>query len=100
MKTKGFIAVAVVALLMPISACATGRNHHVRVVPKHHVVHHAPHHVKVTHRPSIGTRYIARPVNGRFVSHNRERLWLANGILYRVISTRHGYVYEVVGFWR
>ena len=55
---------------------------------------------RVAHRPNIGVRIDRRPVHGRFVNQGRERLWLADGILYRVMRTPHGVAYVVVGYWR
>ena len=50
------------------------------------------------HRHNVGTRFTHRPIHGRFVNINRERLWLADGILYREMRTPHGIVYIVVGY--
>ena len=111
MKTKLLIALAALALLMPITANARGRDHNPpRVAPRHHVQHpprvaprhhdnRPPRHHRMVHRPAIGTRLVVCPVNGRFVNYNRERLWLADGVLYRVTPTRTGRIYVVVGYW-
>ena len=95
------------AMLMPSNAVARdnkvrhndgNRKHRVemRMADNHRpVIAH-----RVAHRPGIGVRFDRRPVHGRFVNINRERLWLADGILYRVMRTPHGPVYVVVGYWR
>ena len=107
MKAKVLLAaVAMMAMLMPGNAVArdnkvrhcNGNLKHrteMRLVKNHRpvVLHH------VAHRPGIGTRFDRCPTHGRFVNHNHERLWLADGILYRVIRTPHGVAYVVVGYW-
>ena len=46
----------------------------------------------------MGSRFIHRPAYGRFITHNRERLLLADGVLYREVRTPNGFVYIVVGY--
>ena len=51
-------------------------------------------------RPKIGARIrplALRSSEGHFVKINGERLWLADGILYRVVRTGHTITYIVVG---
>ena len=108
MKAKVLLsAIAALAMFVPSTAVARetghrpdgGRRDHrteFRMTDnRHHRV--AP---PMAHRHSVGTRFSHRPINGRFINHNRERLWLADGILYRVINTPQGTVYIVVGYWR
>ena len=52
----------------------------------------------MAHRPAMGARFFKRPSYGRFISHNRERLLLAGGVLYREVRTPKGFVYIVVGY--
>ena len=63
--------------------------------------HPGPRHIdqrfRPVYRPSMEARYVHRPV-GRFITHNRERLLLADGVLYREVRTPHGFVYIVVGY--
>ena len=97
MKTKALLtAIATIALLMPSTAMAS--NHKIRheVKPKQRIERR----MHVAHRPAIGTRFSHRPVNGKFIIVNRERLWLADGVLYRMISTRIGTVFVVAGYLR
>lgn len=51
-------------------------------------------------RPALGMRIDHRPKHGRYVTINHERLWLANGVLYRIIRTTYGYDYIVIGYLR
>lgn len=107
MKTKVIIsAIAAMAMMMP--GIAEARNNHrpvdmgkhrteVRLAHNHRSVAHRPV-AHLSHRPAMGTRFDRRPVHGRFVKVDRERLWLANGVLYRVLPARHGHVYVVVGY--
>ena len=111
MKTKLLItALAAVAMLMSGTSTATAqgvRRHDMRG-PKHHMErrfdkrHPVPHHIdqrfRPVYRPSMGARYVHRPAYGRFITHNRERLLLADGVLYREVRTPHGFVYIVVGY--
>lgn len=97
MKTKALLtAIATIALLMPSTAMAS--NHKIRhEVKRKHRIERKMH---VAHRPAIGTRFSHRPVNGKFIIVNRERLWTANGVLYRMIATRTGTTFVVVGYLR
>lgn len=52
----------------------------------------------VAHRPIMGARFVNRPIKGRFVTVNRERLWLADGVFYKVVRTGNRIVYIVVGY--
>ena len=54
----------------------------------------------IAHRPEVGKRFTHRPAGGKFIIINRERLWTANGVLYRMIPTRTGIVYVVAGYIR
>lgn len=109
MKTNFILsAIAALALLIPGNAAARDNRHHGNM-GKHRtemrLAHNrpAPHmrHMKhVAHRPSMGARFNHRPVHGRFITMNRERLWLADGVLYRQVRTPHRTVYVVVGYWR
>jgi len=54
----------------------------------------------VAHRPAVGTRFSHRPVHGKFIYINGERLWTADGIVYRMISTRTGTYFVVTGYIR
>ena len=97
MKTKILLsAIATIALLMPSTAMASNHKHRHEAKPKARIEHK----MHVAHRPAIGTRFSHRPVNGKFIIVNRERLWTADGVLYRMISTRHGVVYVVKGYLR
>ena len=115
MKTKLLItACAAVAMLMSGTSVATaqgvrrhdmgGPRHHMerRIDNRHFDRHPGPRHIDQrfgrVHRPVIGTRYIHRPAYGRFITHNREHLFLSNGVLYREVRTPHGFVYIVVGY--
>ena len=109
MKTKVIIsAIAALAMLMPGIAEARNSNRpadsgkhrtEFRMADKRHGKDIRPMHKVGRHdRPIMGTRFDHRPINGRFVNINRERLWLANGVLYRVLPARHGNVYVVIGF--
>ncbi len=107
MKTKVIIsAIAALAMLMPGIAEARNSNRpadsgkhrtEFRMADKRHGKDLKP----MGHfdrRHAMGARFDRRPVHGRFVYINRERLWLADGVLYRVIPARHGNVYVVIGF--
>ena len=97
MKTKALLtAIATIALLMPNTAMAS--NHKIRheVKPKHRIERR----MHVAHRPAIRTRFSHRPVNGKFIIVNRERLWTADRVLYRMIATRTGTTYVVVDYLR
>ena len=105
MKTKVLLSViATIALLMPSTAMAgTHKPRHeakpkARIEHKMHVAHRPAVGMHFSHRPVIGTRFTHRPVNGKFVIVKHERLWAVDGVLYRMIPTRHGYVYVVVGY--
>lgn len=105
MKTKVIItSLAVMAMLMPAGAMARDSKSRPMNIPRHRtelrmVANRRPGMAtRVAHRPSIGARFERRPVHGRFININRERLWLADGILYRVMPTPHGVVYVVVGY--
>lgn len=93
-------ALATLALLMP--SIASARNSNPRPSDKRkprtelRVVAHRPN--PVSHRPGLGARLIHRPVHGRLVTLKGERLWLANGVLYRMIPSRGDMVYVVVGY--
>ena len=54
----------------------------------------------VAHRPAIGTRFSHRPAKGKLIIVNRERMWTADGVLYRMIPSRRGTVYVVAGYLR
>ena len=97
MKTKVLLsAIATIALLMPSTAMASNHRHRHEAKPKPRIEHR----MHVAHRPAIGKRFSHRPVNGKFIIVNRERLWTADGVLYRMISTRTGNVFVVVGYLR
>ena len=97
MKTKALMTViATIALLMPGTALASNHKKHHEVKPKHRIEHK----MHVAHRPVIGTRFSHRPVNGKFIIVNRERMWTADGVLYRMIVTRTGTVFVVAGYLR
>lgn len=77
------------------------RGHHGVVNMSRHRMTPVRHMAPVVHRHAIGTRFFHRPLHGRFVSWNRERVWLADGIVYRVVNLPgRGPVYVVVGYWR
>ena len=115
MKTKLLItACAAAAMLMSGTSVATaqGVRRHDMGGTRHHIERHfdnrhfdkrhpGPRHFdqrfRPAYRPSMGARYVHRPV-GRFITHNRERLLLADGVLYREVRTPHGFVYIVVGY--
>ena len=97
MKTKALMtAIATIALLMPGTAMASNHKKIHEVKPKHRIEHK----MHVAHRPEIGKRFNHRPANGKFIIVNRERMWTANGVLYRMISTRTGTVFVVAGYLR
>jgi len=115
MKTKLLIsALASVAMLIGGTSTATaqrvhrsdrgGYKHNIerRFDNRHFDRNHGPRHFDKrfgrVHRPIMGTRFINRPAYGRFITHNRERLLLADGVLYKMIRTRNGLVYVVVGY--
>ena len=106
-KNLIFSAIAVIALLIPSNATAAKHNvrheHKAKARTEMRLAHgktakvtHVKH---MAHRPIMGARFDRRPVNGRFITLNRNRLWLADGILYRLITTPTGIVYVVVGYW-
>ena len=95
MKTKILLsAIAAIALLVPSTATASNHKHRHEAKPKPRIERR----MHVAHRPAIGTRFSHRPVKGTFIIINRERLWTANGVLYRMIPTRTGTVYVVTGY--
>ena len=98
MKTNILLsAIATIALLLPSTAMASNHNkHRHEAKPKARIEHR----MHVAHRPAIGARFSHRPVSGKFIIVNRERLWTADGVLYRMISTRTGNVFVVVGYLR
>lgn len=106
MKTKVIIsAVAALAMMMPGVAEARSNNRpaeggkhrtEFRMADKRHGKEVRPMHKHA--RPVMGARFDHRPVHGRFVTINREHLWLAGGVLYRIVPARHGHDYIVVGF--
>lgn len=118
MKTKIIItAIAALAMLMPLSMearsthrGATGQRvghrtemqhrqgHATNVGHRHQVVHRHGANAHMRHRPAMGARFHHRPAYGRFVMMNHERLWLAGGVLYRVVSNGYNTVYIVVGY--
>ena len=116
MKTKLLItAFAAAAMLMSGTSTATaqgvrrhdmrGTKHHIeRRFDNRHFDHRRPgprHFDKrfaMAHRPVSGARFFKRPGYGRFITHNRERLLLAGGVLYREVRTPKGFVYIVVGY--
>lgn len=110
MKTRLLItAFATVAMLMggTSSAAAQGFRGHDRGGKMHRMENRfdkhrsGPSHFDnrfVTHRPSMGARFMHRPSLGRFVTIDRERLLLADGVLYREVRTPNGFVYIVVGY--
>ena len=53
------------------------------------------HHTK---RPAIGEKYTFRPSNGRYIYKNRTRYWEANGVIYKILKTRKGIIYQVVAY--
>ena len=107
MKTKVIIsAIAALAMLMPGIAEARNNNRpadsgkhrtEFRMADKRHGKDLKP----MGHfdrRPAMGARLDRRPVHGRFVNINRERLWLADGVLYKIMNSPRGHVYVVIGF--
>lgn len=97
MKTKILMSViATIALLMPSTAMAANHKHRHVAKPKHRIERR----MHIAHRPEVGKRFTHRPAGGKFIIINRERLWTANGVLYRVIPTRTGIVYVVAGYIR
>ena len=116
MKTKLLItACAAVAMLMSVTSTATAQGVRHRDIGshRHHIErrfdnrhfdhrHPGPRHFdkrfRHAYRPIMGSRFIHRPAYGRFITHNRERLLLADGVLYREVRTPHGFVYIVVGY--
>ena len=124
MKTKLLItACAAAAMLMSGTSVATAQGvrhrdigshrHHVerRIDNRHFDRHPGPRHfdrhpgprhfdkrIRHAYRPVMGSRFIHRPAYGRFITHNRERLLLADGVLYREVRTPNGFVYIVVGY--
>jgi len=97
MKTKILLsAIATIALLMPSTAMASNHKHRHDVKSKHRIENR----MHRDHRPVVGKRFYHRPANGKFIIIDRERLWTANGVLYRMISTRTGTVYVVAGYLR
>ena len=53
---------------------------------------------RFVHRPMTGASFINYPAVGRYVTINRERLWLSDGVLYKVIRSRNTITYIVVGY--
>lgn len=108
MKAKVLMSViATIALLMPSTAMAANHKHRHEAKPKPRIEHrmHVAHHPAVGkrfshHRPTVGTRFAHRPVHGKFIMVNRERMWVADGVIYRMIPKRTGTVYIVAGFLR
>ena len=118
MKAKIIItAIAALAMLMPLNMEARNANRgasnhrvgnrtemqhrqgHATNVGRHdRVQHHRGAVTHVGHRPAMGVRVHHRPSHGRFIMMNHERLWLAGGVLYRVISDGFNTVYIVVGY--
>ena len=115
MKTRLLItAFAAAAMLMSGTSVATaqgvrhrdmgGSRHHIerRIDNRHFDRHPGPRHfdkrIRYVYRPVMGSRFIHRPAYGRFITHNRERLLLAGGVLYREVRTPNGFVYIVVGY--
>ena len=115
MKTRLLItAFAAAAMLMSGTSVATaqgvrhrdmgGSRHHIerRIDNRHFDRHPGPRHfdkrIRYAYRPVMGSRFIHRPAYGRFITHNRERLLLAGGVLYREVRTPRGFVYIVVGY--
>ena len=86
--------IATIALLVPSTAMASNNKHRHEVRPKARIEHK----MHIAHRPAIGTRLSHRPLHGKFIIVNRERLWTADGVLYRMIATRNGTVYVVAGY--
>lgn len=115
MKTRLLItAFAAAAMLMSGTSVATaqgvrhrdmgGSRHHMerRIDNRHFDRHPGPRHfdkrIRYAYRPVMGSRFIHRPAYGRLITHNRERLLLAGGVLYREVRTPRGLVYIVVGY--
>ena len=97
MKTKVILsAFAAIALLMPSTAMASNHKHRHEAKPKPRIEHK----MHVAHRPAVGTRFSHRPVKGKFIIVNRERMWTADGVLYRMIQTRTGTIFIVAGYLR
>ena len=108
---KRFIITMVTLQAMMIGACnmsaASGaqairnnRHHDVRV---ERVVRGSDHRINdryVRHhsRPAMGMRVAVRPLGGKYCYVKGERLWLADGILYRIAYTNRGTFYTVVGY--
>ena len=105
MKAKVLItAFATVALLMSgTTAAAKGVGHNdmrgkMHRTERHFDNRHIGPRAVVAHRPIMGARFVNRPIKGRFVTVNRERLWLADGVFYKVVRTGNRIVYIVVGY--
>ena len=116
MKTKLLItACAAAAMLMSGTSAATAqgvRRHDMggkmqrmeRRFDNRHFDHRLPgprhfdKRFRHAYRPIMGSRFIHRPAYGRFITHNRERLLLADGVLYREVRTPSGLAYIVVGY--
>ena len=112
MKTKVLIsALATVAMLMggTSSAAAQGvRRHDMGGKMMHRTERHIDNrgmdrrHIGkgavIAHRPMMGARFVNRPAFGRFITVDRERLLLADGVLYRVVRTGNSIIYIVVGY--
>ena len=107
MKTKVLIsALATVAMLMggTSSAAAQGVRRHdmggkmMHRTERHFDNRHFGKKAVITHRPMMGARFVNRPVFGRFITVDRERLLLADGVLYRVVRTGNSIIYIVVGY--
>ncbi len=97
MKTKVLLsAIATIALLLPSTAMASNHKHRHEAKPKARIEHR----MHVAHRPAIGKRFSHRPAKGKFIIINRERMWIAGGVIYRMIPTRTGTVYVVTGYLR
>ena len=99
MKTKLLItACAAAAMLMSGTSVATAQGVRHRDIGSHR--HHVERRIDNRHfdRHPGPRRFIHRPAYGRFITHNRERLLLADGVLYREVRTPHGFVYIVVGY--
>ncbi len=75
MKTKVLLsAIATIALLLPSTAMASNHKHRHEAKPK------------------------ARIEHSKLIIINRERMWTADGVLYRMIPSRRGTVYVVIGY--
>ena len=103
MKARVIIAaVATLAMLMPCAASAQRNQRHsggkMTRIERTFDNRHMGKKAIFAKRPNMGARFMKRPAFGQFVNMNRERLWLADGVLYRVIRSGNTLIYIVVGY--